>query len=105
MTLREMMKKYEREMIIEALRRIAPGANHGRGGRFGTVAKELGISRKCLWEKCRAMGIDKDVEVPQQQLPLVPAAPTPSPYPTCPACLKTLESCGCDGLQAGAAAA
>lgn len=80
MTLREILKKAEREAIVEALRKVAPGSNWGRGGRLAVVAEQLGISRKTLWEKCRALGIDKSVETPQEQLPFVPPPPPPPPF-------------------------
>ncbi len=63
MKLREVARNAERRAIVEALR--ADGAP----GRLGRIAEKLGVSRKNIWEKMRDLGISKDKETPQLNLP------------------------------------
>ncbi len=51
-TLAEQMREFERRVICQALQ--AAGGNRSR------AAKNLGISRKTLWEKMRFLGLDED---------------------------------------------
>jgi DNA-binding NtrC family response regulator len=63
-TLREVVREAERKAIVEVLR-STPGRGRTGAGRLTAAAKTLGISRKNLWEKMRALQIDKKAEQPQ----------------------------------------
>lgn len=53
-TLRAELRRVEREMILDALA--------DAGGRRKDAANALGISRKGLWERMRALGVsDEDI--------------------------------------------
>lgn len=67
MTLREKVKAYERELLVQALR------SDQRPGRVSRIAKTLGIHRKTLLCKAKEHQIRKEEWHPQ--LPLQLAAP------------------------------
>lgn len=63
MTLKEIVKKAERDAIVETLR------VHIGLGRITRVAKSLGIHRKTLYVKMREHKIDQHAESPQLTVP------------------------------------